>query len=76
MHILQKVKKRWCFCVYADIFVCEFCLVATQQHPTVIDTKCIHSIQNNNTFDSIVQETYWRRDKIIKEQSIITYVRL
>lgn len=74
MHILQKVKKMWCFCVYADIFVCEFCLVATKQHPTVIVTKCTHSMQNNNTFDSIVQEIYWRRDKSSK--SIIAHVGL
>jgi len=60
------------FCIYADIFVCEFCLVATKHHQTVVITKCIHSIQNNNTF--IVQEIYWRRERIIKEQSIITYI--
>lgn len=23
MHIPQKVKKMWRFCVYADVFVCE-----------------------------------------------------
>ena len=40
--------------IYADIFVSEFCLVVTKQHPTVIVTKCIHGIQN--TSDSIVQE--------------------
>lgn len=39
MHILQQVKKMWVFCIYADIFVSEFCLVATKQHPTVIITK-------------------------------------
>lgn len=35
MHIIQNVKKIWCFCIYADIFVNEFCLVTTKQHPTV-----------------------------------------
>lgn len=74
MHILQKVKKMWCFCVYSDIDLCVICLVALKQHPTVIVSECIHSIQNNNyTFDSIVQEIYWRRDKVVREQSIITH---
>lgn len=62
MHILQKVKKQWCSCIYADIFVCDFCLVAKKTHPqtypTVVIVKCIDNIQNKNTNDSIVEETY------------------
>lgn len=75
MHILQKVKKRWCVFfllrIYADIFVSEFCLVVTKQHPTVIVTKCIHGIQN--TSDSIVQE---RKEKDRNSETSAIYLNI